>query len=185
MEKPDIDFDEVQKAMEDTERDAFDYFLDRETGDVIILSEEIISKARSLLDEIIEDDMADYEEMVFDKEYDIPDWMEDEVELALDIFLYERDRYVRVPERNQAHCFKAMREFAEQVNESSLKEELLEALDGKGAFRRFKDALEPYPKERKQWYGFNAKMVKKEIKEWVEAIAGESKVTSDFEERET
>jgi hypothetical protein len=170
MEKLKIDFDEVQKAMEDTEREAFDYFLDRETGDVIILSEEIISKARSVLDEIVEDDMADYEEMVFDKEYDIPDWMEDEIELALDIFLYEKDRYLRIPERNPVSCYAAMKEFAEQTEDVPLKEELLGILDGKGAFRRFKDSLEQYPGERKRWYGFNAKAVKKEIAEWMQAV---------------
>jgi len=40
MNKFRIDFDEIQKAREDTEREAFDYFLDRETGEIIILSED-------------------------------------------------------------------------------------------------------------------------------------------------
>ena len=44
-----IDYDEIQKAMEDTARDAFDYFLDRETGEIIILSEDIINKAQAIL----------------------------------------------------------------------------------------------------------------------------------------
>ena len=59
-----IDFDEVQKAMEDTVRDAFDYFLDRETGEVIILSEDIIRKSQAILDESYDDDIGDYEDVV-------------------------------------------------------------------------------------------------------------------------
>jgi hypothetical protein len=171
-----IDFDEIQKAMEDTARDAFDYFLDRKTGDVIILSEEIIGRAREILDEEFDDDMADYEEVEFDAEYDIPDWMEDEVDLALRIFLEEQDRYVRIPERRPESVFSAMREFTERLEDALLKENLLAILDGKGSFRRFKDALEPYPKERKQWYGFSARKAKKEIEDWLRSI--------DIEERD-
>jgi Uncharacterised protein family (UPF0158) len=169
MKKPDIDYDEVQKAMEDTVRDAFDYFLDTETGDVVILSEEIIARAKALLAEEFDEDMSDYDEVEFDRDYDIPDWMEDEVELALDIFLERKDRYLRIPERMPESVFSAMRAFTEGLENSELKEELMALLEGKGSFRRFKDALEPYPKERKQWYRFSAKMARKEITDWLNA----------------
>jgi hypothetical protein len=162
--------DEIQKAMEDTLREAFDYFLDRETGDVIILSEEIIARAKAILEEEFDDDMADFEEVDFDGEYDIPEWMEDEIELALRIFLEEQDRYVRIPERRPESVFSAMREFTEGLADTALREELLEILDGKGSFRRFKDALDPYPKERKQWYGFSAKKARHEIEEWLHCV---------------
>jgi hypothetical protein len=169
MKKPDIDYDEVQKAMEDTVRDAFDYFLDTETGDVVILSEEIIARAKALLAEEFDEDMSDYDEVEFDRDYEIPDWMEDEVELALDIFLERKDRYLRIPERMPESVFAAMRAFTEGLENSELKEELMALLESKGSFRRFKDALEPYPKERKQWYRFSAKMAKKEITDWLNA----------------
>jgi hypothetical protein len=167
MKKLDIDLDEIQKAMEDTVRDAFDYFLDRETGAVIILSEDIIGRARTILEEEFDDDMADFEEVDLDGECDVPEWMEDEVELALSIFLWEQDRYVRIPERKPEHVFSAMRAFAETVADAMLREELLGILDGKGSFRRFKDALGPYAKERKQWYSFSAKKARQEIEDWL------------------
>jgi len=153
--------------MEDTVRDAFDYFLDTETGDVIILSEDIINKAHAVLEEDFDEDIADYEEVIFDKEHDIPDWMEEEVELALDIFLNEPERYVRIPERRSQSGFEAMRQFTERLEDLELKEQLMHILDGQGAFRRFKDALDQYPKEKKAWYGFNAKHSKKEITDWL------------------
>ena len=62
-----IDFDEVQKAMEDTVRDAFDYFLDMETGEIIILSEDIIKKAKEILEESYDDDIGDFEDVEVEK----------------------------------------------------------------------------------------------------------------------
>jgi len=170
MKKLKIDFDEVQKAMEDISREAFDYFLDIETGDVIILSEDIIERAQKVLCENIDDDMAEYEEVEFDEETDLPDWMEEEIELALDIFLHEKGRYVRIPERNSREAYEAMQEFAQRLEDKPLQEEVKAILSGKGAFRKFKDALEPYPKERKMWYGYNAKSARKEIEDWLQSI---------------
>jgi hypothetical protein len=156
--------------MEDTVRDAFDYFLDRETGETIILSEDIIRKAREILEETYDDDMGDFEDVEVEKVPVIPEWMEDEVELALEIFIYEKDRYERIPERNPQYGYNTMKAFAATLEDEMLKEALLELLEGKNAFRMFKDSLAPYPKERKLWYGFNAKAARNEIEEWLKSI---------------
>jgi hypothetical protein len=66
-----------------------------------------------------------------------------------------------------------MKAFAGTLGDETLKETLLELLDGKNAFRRFKDALEPFPKERKLWYGFNAKTTRAEIEDWLKSIVFE------------
>jgi SNF2 family DNA or RNA helicase len=171
MKKLKIDFDELQKAMEDTERDAFDYFLDRETGEIIILSEDILGRARRILSQELDEDMGDYDEVEFDEPPEIPGWMEDEIELALDIFLYEKGRYERIPERETEAGYKAMKGFAEKLDDPHLKQSLLEILDGPGAFRRFKDALDSHPKAKKLWYGFNAKVAKDEMKEWLRTLS--------------
>ena len=170
MKKLNIDFDEVQKAMEDTARDAFDYFLDVKTGEVLILSEDILSRAGLLLSRDFDEDLEDYEEVVFDREIDIPAWMEDEIELALDIFL-NGDNYVRIPERASRNVYASMDKFIEMIEDAQLNRDLRQILSGQGSFRRFKDALEPYPKLRKLWYGFNAKAAKKEITEWLQSLS--------------
>jgi hypothetical protein len=170
MSKLNIDFDELQKAMEDTVRDAFDYFLDLETGEILILSEDILNRARVLLSRDFDEDMEDFDEVVFDREIDIPLWMEDEIELALDIFL-GGDNYVRIPERAPRNVYAAMNEFIDQLEDARLGEELRPMLSGEGTFRRFKNALEPYPKIRKLWYGYNAKIARKEIMEWLRSLS--------------
>jgi len=174
-----INFDEVQKAMEDIEREAFDYFLDTQTGEVVILSEEILARAEAILTQDWDDDMADYDAVEFDDEVRVPDWAEDEVELALDIFLDHQERYERIPERGSDFVFTAMKEFVGSLAVSGFRSSLAEALEGKGVFRRFKDLLEDHPKERKQWYGYSAKMARKEITEWLESIG----MTTDLSDR--
>jgi hypothetical protein len=174
VKKQKVNFDEVQKAMEDVSRDTFDYFLDMVTGEVIAFSEEILSDVKSRLYDSDSDEIGDEIEYIeFDEEPDLPVWMEDEVELALEILLDEGGRYVRIPGREPAAAYKSMSEFIDTVEDKVLGEELSNALNGKGAFRRFKDVLIDFPKERKRWHGYNAKAMKKEIIGWLSSIGAE------------
>lgn len=166
-----VDFDEIQKAMEDIVRDSFDYYFDTETGEIISLSEEMLEEIESrLYDEGDEELDEDIECIEYDEEPELPDWMLDEIDLALEVLLDESGRFVRIPERPSDKAYKTMSGFTESLEESVLKVELMDALNGKGAFRKFKDVLIHHPKERKKWHGYNAKVMKKEITAWLESI---------------
>ena len=41
------------------------------------------------------------------------------------------------------------------------------ALDGRGAFRRFKDVLADYPAERERWFGFRDECLRQAMDEWL------------------
>jgi hypothetical protein len=171
MKRLNIDFNDIQKAMEDVSRDKFEYYLDIETGEVIALSEEILGKIESrLYDSDYEEIENDIEYIEYDEEPDLPEWMEDEVELVMEVLLDEDRRYVHIPEREPQKAYKTMAEFIDTVENLILKEELSQALNGKGAFRKFKDVLIRYPKERKRWHGYNAKAVKNEIIDWMNTL---------------
>ena len=45
-----------------------------------------------------------------------------------------------------------MVEFADSIDNPRLRELLTVALDGKGAFGRFKRVLDGYPEEQKKWF---------------------------------
>jgi hypothetical protein len=170
-----VDFDEIQKAMEDVVRDTFDYFFDLETGEVIPLSQEIVSELSTRLSDEDSDEIADDIEYIeFDEEPDIPDWMTDEMEIILDVLLDESERYVRIPERARETAYRSMIDFTETIQDPLLKEELRSALDGKGAFRKFKDVLVNFPRGRKRWHRYNARAIRKESIEWLKAMGIEA-----------
>jgi hypothetical protein len=60
-----------------------------------------------------------------------------------------------------------MAEFAETVAGRILREMLDLALDGRGAFRRFKDVLSNYPAERERWFAFQQERFDQEMQEWL------------------
>jgi hypothetical protein len=174
MKQLKVNFDEIQKAMEDVSRDSFDYFFDYETGELITFSEEILNEVKARLYEDDADEIEDDIEYIeFDEIPELPDWMEDEIELALEIIFDVRKRYFRIPERRSSLAFQTKAGFAGLIENPVLKEKLSAALNGKGAFRNFKDVLLDYPKERKRWHGYNAKELKKEIIQWLNSIGVE------------
>lgn len=65
--------------------------------------------------------------------------------------------------------YRWMEEFIETVEESNLKDKLNIAIDGKGAFRRFKDVLVGYPAERERWFGKRSVKLRAHMKEWLTA----------------
>ena len=61
-----------------------------------------------------------------------------------------------------------MTEFTASVTNTHLRDRLEIALDGRGAFRRFKDVLAEYPPERERWFRFRDARVRKAMREWLE-----------------
>ena len=162
-----VDFVEIQKAMEDVSRDAFDYFLDLETGEVMTISNEMLEKAEATL---YKSDSAPIDNEKEIDEYDMPEWIEKEVEMAVRIFSSEKGRYVRIPERESSDAYNLMKKFTEGVEELHPHDELLSALGANNAFSRFKKALADYPQYREKWFALNAKAMKKTINEWLNSI---------------
>lgn len=85
----------------------------------------------------------------------------------------ERDdegRYVEVPGATSREGFGDLQDFIQTVEDEDLREKLRIAIDGKGAFRRFKNVLVKYPEERKRWFEFKDERIKKRVVDWLELI---------------
>ena len=63
-----------------------------------------------------------------------------------------------------------MEEFAEGVTDAVLREKLGIALDGKGAFGRFKNVLAHYPAQREEWFAFKNGKMSEEVRRWLNGI---------------
>lgn len=63
--------------------------------------------------------------------------------------------------------YRWMAEFTESVTDRRLREKLEVALDGRGAFRRFKNVLSDYSAERERWFAFHNMRLREAIEEWL------------------
>jgi len=92
------------------------------------------------------------------------------VKLAQDILFKNPDRYICIPERPSYEGYNLMVEFAEKVEDELLREKLNIALDGKGAFGRFKNVIADYPDYREKWFKFRDERLNKKVIEWLNSI---------------
>lgn len=58
-------------------------------------------------------------------------------------------------------------EFAKTIEDETLRERVEAAINGKGAFRRFKDILLTMPDERRRWFEFRDQKMRERVVEWV------------------
>ncbi len=60
-----------------------------------------------------------------------------------------------------------MEAFIETVTDEHLAELLAVAIDGRGAFRRFKGVLARYPQERERWFRFKDERLRQRALDWL------------------
>lgn len=76
------------------------------------------------------------------------------------------DIFLRVEPASSREQYKWMERFVAGVAEPTLRERLIISIDGKGAFRRFKDALLNFPVERERWFAYRGELLHWHIQEW-------------------
>jgi hypothetical protein len=77
-------------------------------------------------------------------------------------------RYLRVDPASSREQYRWMERFVASVSDQALRERLLVAIDGKGAFRRFKDVLLAFPAERERWFTYRSDLLHFHIQTWIE-----------------
>lgn len=77
------------------------------------------------------------------------------------------DNYVRIEPASSREQYRWMERFVQSVSDEALRERLIIAIDGKGAFRRFKDVLLAYPAERERWFSYRADLLHWHIHNWL------------------
>jgi hypothetical protein len=77
--------------------------------------------------------------------------------------------YLRIDPVSSREQYRWMERFVATVEDASLRQKLVGAIDGKGAFRRFKDVLMHYPVDRERWFAFRSERLKVSMISWLEA----------------
>ena len=101
----------------------------------------------------------------------ISEYMDDEESGRLRNNIEEgSDRYERIPRAESHEGYEDMEDLIATVKDEHLVELLEVAINGRGAFRRFKDVLLRYPEERERWFQFKDERMQERALEWLEDI---------------
>ncbi|MCY1005614.1 UPF0158 family protein [Nannocystis pusilla] len=76
-------------------------------------------------------------------------------------------RFIHLDPASSREQYRWMERFVASVEDPALRERLTLAIDGKGAFRRFKDVLLSYPVERDRWFSYRANLLHIYIDGWL------------------
>jgi hypothetical protein len=79
--------------------------------------------------------------------------------------------YMRVDPVSSREQYRWMERFIPMVDEPDLRDRLAQAIDGKGAFRRFKDVLMSHGPERERWFAFRSERLRVFMEAWLSAHA--------------
>jgi len=108
-------------------------------------------------------DLAD-KETPFDNR---PEWEQEAFQIAGDVLTDKVGDYVQLPSRYDIHESSIMADFCRTIENPRLADDLFRSISGKGAFRRFKDAICRHSIEQ-AWNKFKDEAYKGIAKEWCE-----------------
>ena len=146
-----VDLKEIVEALE-MQFDESPAYVDRDTGEVHVVPIELIRDAEEEEDDEEERD-------------DLPDWQKPLWEIAR--LIVKDPRFLRLPSKFDVHEWEIMNDFSLSVRSASIREELLDAIHGSGAFRQFKNTIRRRRIEA-AWYEFRAQALREIAIEWCE-----------------
>lgn len=142
---------DVAAAMEDHGGELA-WYLDTTSGEVVPVSEELFLHLE-------------------DEPEEVEGWF-DEVEIAIAREIEaESGRYEPIPHIPSYRMYELMVAFANGVEDDELRDRLAIALDGRGAFGRFKRVLADYDEEaRQRWFRVHDEYLAARVREWLRGL---------------
>lgn len=162
MSKPKVSFSDLEDAFISGGSYEREWRLDKQTGRVILISDEArkyadgswdIEKAPKWMGEMIEDAKS-----IMRAFGELPD--EGGAEPV------ELDRFISIPCDDSHDAFEDMEEFTKTVTNDRAYNALARALRYDRPFRRFKEALGSYPRLVEQWHTFHNQRLRGRIEAW-------------------
>lgn len=133
--------------------DTANVYYKRSTGEFYMVSDEHLQFAED--DESLEE---------------FADWEKEAIGEAAEIAFDYGNDFVALPSKYDIHEYEIMEEFCIDVTNAKIRNDLLRSISGKGAFRRFKDAIQRHS-IRQEWFSFRDRRLKEIAKEWCEENA--------------
>lgn len=133
--------------------DESSYYLNRETGDIFLVMDQEFRAA--------EEEDGSSKEL-----YGLED---EQIEIAKDILADERQqKYIPLPDKFDIHEYSIIERFCLSIEEEDVSDSLYRTIKGRGAFRRFKDAIYRYG-VADDWYKYRDNAMRSIAIDWCEA----------------
>ncbi len=94
-----------------------------------------------------------------------PEWQRENIEKAIRIIEDEEEIYVDFTLKNDFNEYEIIEDFIGTLEDGDIREELFVAIQGRGAFRRFKDGIIEHGVD-KLWYEYKESKIKDFVIEW-------------------
>ena len=149
-----VNLNDLVEAIEQTvSSDTLSAWIDRRNGKICIFDTEILGMVEDTDDENI--DYSNY-----------PEWQHEEIREAIN-FLEQWDgkTYVALPDKYEIHEYDIMEKFGEIQSNPHKANSILSAIRGKGAFRRFRDAVDKLG-ITDEWYAYRDCEIQNMVRSW-------------------
>ncbi len=140
-------------------------YLDLETGAVLVVFDETAEQLQELLAEAapgasVESLIAQSAEPAGQKQALRDAWHVDE---------HLAGRVISMAEVELRENYRDLEDFTATVPDETVRKQLVQAIQGRGAFRRFKDVIHGCFRERKLWFAFQEQRQRERAAEWLAA----------------
>ena len=161
-----VEMMELEAAFEDTFWE-HSYYFDLETGNVVMIGDETRRELEDLYAGLDDggEEAPDLDDLL--QGSDLPDWRKESLRQADEVEAGYGKRYVSVPRAEAHQDYRDMEDFIATVENERLRDRLWRAIEGRGAFRYFRDVLYDHPREREHWFEFKDERAHRRILDWL------------------
>ena len=140
----------LRKVVEEMDvlNDEWTAYLNRRTGELFTVTTDDLSA----LENADDPDLADWQRELLPKIREVT----------------ESADWLPLPSKFDVHEYNLMERFCAAIDDDTLREDLLDAIRGSGAFRRFKDMIHRHGMQG-EWYRFRGRELDRIAAEWLEA----------------
>lgn len=155
--------EDIADKMEEADEE-WQAFLNRNSGEIV----DVGCKYHGIAEELREDEEIPAH---------LTEWEKEFVQIALEVVDNWED-YVELPNQFDIHEYSIMEDFAESMTDNRKGASLYQALNGRGAFRRFKDKLYDLGLEE-SWFAYKYEAYCEIAVRWCE----KSEISYEFKDR--
>ena len=164
-----VDIEDIELALGNSFWE-MSYYLDLETGEVIFIDSGTHTELENLYAEADFDEGGTLDLSEALQESDLPAWQKQAILEADRVEAGYGVRYVSLPQSDSHEAYRDMEDFIDTLDSERserLRDRLRRAIQGRGAFRRFKGVLEDHPREQARWFEFERRQRQQRIRDWL------------------